>query len=181
MMSKFRINTKNSTKKQWGLFITGLIVIIIGISIAGFFSIRKICREINKQKLLNENIVIEISDVNIKAPVLEGTDNETLSKAVGHFIGTGGLGEGNYCVAGHSSTIYKEYFNNLKNTETGMTINLYDKEKNCYSYIVSESFVVEPNEVWILENFGDDRITLVTCTDDGLQRFIVVGKYMHKK
>ena len=163
------------TIKQWALFITGLIAMIIGISILGFYGIRKICREVRKQKLLKENVVVEIADLKIKAPVLEGTDNEILAKATGHFIGTGEVGSGNYCIAGHSSVIYKEYFNNLKNVELGMDITLYDKEKNDYHYTVTENFIVEPNEVWILNDFGDDRVTIVTCTDDGTQRQIVVG------
>lgn len=148
---------------------------IVGMSVLGFFGIRKVYREINKQKMMRENVVIEIADLKIKAPVLEGTDNETLAKATGHFPETGAVGSGNYCIAGHSSTIYKEYFNNLKNVELGMEINLYNVEKECYTYVVTENFIVEPNEVWILNDFGDDRVTIVTCTDDGSQRQIVVG------
>ncbi|MDE5860672.1 MAG: class D sortase [Ruminococcus sp.] len=168
--------TNKKTKKQWVLFIAGLIVMVTGLCILGFFGIRKIYREINRQKLLRENVVVEIADLKIKAPVLEGTDNETLAKATGHFIDTGEVGAGNYCIAGHSSTIYKEYFNNLKNIEIGMEINLYNVEKTCYTYVVTENFIVEPNETWILNDFGDDRVTIVTCTDDGTQRQIVVGQ-----
>lgn len=177
MRSKlFVANTDNKrTKKQWALFIIGLIALMIGMSVLGFYGIRKIHREIHKQKMFRENVVVEITELKIKAPVLEGTDNKTLSKAVGHFIGTGEVGSGNYCIAGHSSTIYKEYFNNLKNAEIGMEIDLYDKEKNCYTYTITDYFIVEPNEVWILNDFNDDRITIVTCTDDGTQRQVVVG------
>lgn len=176
MRNKLIVNTdKKRTKKQWALFITGLIAIIIGASIIGFYGIRKIHREIQKQILFRENVVVEITALKIKAPVLEGTDNQTLAKAAGHFIGTGDVGSGNYCIAGHSSIIYKEYFNNLKNAEPGMKIALYDKEKNCYTYTITEHFIVEPNEIWILGDFGDDRITIVTCTDDGTQRHVIVG------
>lgn len=166
---------KDKQKKQWALFMTGLIAIIIGTGILGFFGIRKICREIQKQKLFEENVVVEISDIRIKAPVLEGTDNKTLSRAAGHFVGTGDVGSGNYCIAGHSSVIYKEYFNNLKNAEIGMEITLWDKEKKRYKYAITDKFIVEPDETWILNDFGDDRITIVTCTDDGTQRQVVVG------
>ncbi|MDE6520107.1 MAG: class D sortase [Ruminococcus sp.] len=176
MRSKLVVDTdKKRTKKQWALFITGLIAIIIGTSVIGFYGIRKIYREINRQIMFKENVVVEIDALKIKAPVLEGTDNKTLAKAVGHFIGTGDTGSGNYCIAGHSSTIYKEYFNNLKNVELGMEISLYDKEKKCYTYTVTEHFIVEPNETWVLDDFGDDRVTIITCTDDGTQRHVVVG------
>ncbi len=167
---------KKRTPKQWALFIIGLIAIIIGLSTISFFVIRKAYREVKKQKLMKENVVVEISDLHIKAPVLEGTENEILAKAVGHFTGTGEVGDGNYCIAGHSSTIYKEYFNNLKNVEMGMEIKLYTVDKQCFTYVVTENFIVKPNEVWILDDFGDDRITIVTCTDDGTERQIVVGQ-----
>ena len=170
------MNSKNYKKSQWALFITGLIAIIAGISVLSFFGIRKVCREYQKQKLMRDNPVIEIADLHIKAPILEGTDNNVLSKAAGHFIGTGDFGKGNYCIAAHSSTLYKEYFNNLKNIEKDMTIALYDKDKLKYTYTVTDNFIVEPNEIWVLENFNDDRITLITCTDDGSQRQVVVGK-----
>lgn len=170
------MRNKASSTKQWALFFTGLIAIIIGVSILGFFGIRKIVREYHKQKLMRENPVLEIANLHIKAPVLEGTDQSILSKGAGHFTGTGDFGKGNYCIAGHSSTLYKEYFNNLSDAEAGMTITLYDKEKNHYDYTVSECFTVEPNETWILDDFGDTRITIITCTEDGTQRFVVVGK-----
>lgn len=166
---------KKRTIKQWALFIIGLIAIMAGTIILSFFCIRKLYREIQRQKLLRDNVVIKISDINIKAPVLEGTDLKTLSKGVGHFTGTGDIGRGNYCIAGHSSVIYKEYFNNLKKAKIGMEIILYDKEKNPYKYTVTDKFIIKPDETWVLNDFGDDRITIITCTDDGTERQVVVG------
>lgn len=174
-MLRFIDTGKKKTKLQWALFLTGLVAIIIGVSILGFFGIRKIYREFQRQKLFRENVVVEISDIKIKAPVLEGTEKETLSRAAGHFVGTGDVGSGNYCIAGHSSVIYKEYFNNLKKAEVGMEITLYNKEKTPFKYTITEKFIVEPNETWVLNDFNDDRITIITCTDDGTQRQVVVG------
>lgn len=175
-LSKEASYKKTYTKKQKLLLIAGTAAIITGMCILGFFGVRKLCRMLKKQKMMQENPVIEISALHIKAPILEGTDQETIAKAVGHFPETGGFGTGNYCLAGHSSTIYKEYFNNLKGAESGMEINLYDTEKNRYIYTVSETRIVEPNETWVLDDFGDNRITIITCTDDGSQRLVVVGK-----
>ena len=177
MSSKPNTNAaQKRTKKQWVLFVTGLIAILIGSGIIGFFGVRKLRRIYQKQKLMRENPVVEIADLHIKAPVLEGTENQTLAKAAGHFPGTGDFGRGNYCIAGHSSTIYKEYFNNLKNIEAGMKITLYDAEKNAYDYTANGSFYVKPDELWVLDDFGDDRITLITCNDDGTMRQVVVGR-----
>jgi sortase A len=57
----------------------------------------------------------------------------------------------------------------------GMEIRLQDSEKRSYTYTVKDSFIVDPDETWVLDDFGDDRITLITCTDDGKQRQVVVG------
>jgi len=167
---------RKRTKKQWALFITGLIAVSAGLVIIGFFGVRKLHRELIRQKLMKENVVISIPDLDIEAPVLEGTDNEVLSQAAGHFPDTGDVGSGNYCIAGHSSTLYKEYFNSLKNASPGMEIRLYRVDKTYVTYTVSKIFIVEPSQTDILQDFGDTRVTLVTCTDDGSQRLVVVGK-----
>lgn len=167
----------DKTKKQWALFITGLILLFLGLSILGFYGGRRIYREYQKHILFRDNPVLEISSANIKAPILEGTDKVTLSKAAGHFTGTGDFGKGNYCIAGHSSTIYKEYFNNLHKVRIGDKITLYDKNKKEYVYTTTEKIIVEPSETWVLNDFGDNRITIITCTDDGRQRQVIVGKY----
>lgn len=164
------------TKKQWAVFLAGLLAVLTGISILGFFGIRKLWRMAQKQKLLSENVVLEIPDLHIKAPVLEGVGQEILAKGAGHFPDTGTVGSGNYCIAAHSSVLYKEYFNNLKNAETGMQIDLYDLDKQCCSYSISDMFIVEPSETWVLDDCGDARVTLITCTDDGSQRLVVIGR-----
>ncbi len=39
------------------------------------------------------------------------------------------------------------------------------EKRTSYTYTVTKNFIVEPNETWIL----DERITVVTCTNDGAQ------------
>ena len=163
--------------KKRVLFIVGLISVLLGSSVLAVFAWRRISREIEKRRLMKECVVFEIPDLDIKAPVMDGTGHDVLSKAAGHFPETGAIGSGNYCIAGHSSTIYAEIFNEMKHIETGMEMYLIDNndERTKYTYIVTENFIVDPDETWILNDFGDDRITIVTCTDDGKQRQIVVG------
>ena len=166
---------KKLSKKQILCFAAGVLALTVGFGILSFLGIRKICREIHKHKLMKENMVVEIAVLGIKAPVLEGTEQSVLAEGAGHFTGTGGFGKGNFCIAAHSSVIYKEYFNSLKKVEKGMEILLYDKDKNTAAYRVSDFFIVDPRETGVLDDFGDDRITLITCTDDGSQRLVVVG------
>ena len=157
------------------LFCIGLAALLTGLSILGYFGVRRIARDIRRHQLMQENVVIKIPALRIQAPVLEGTEQSVLREGAGHFSGTGEVGAGNYCIAAHSSTIYKEYFNALKNVQEGMQIWLYRPDKSFVTYTVSDHFIVEPSETWILDDFGDDRVTLVTCTDDGTQRLVVVG------
>lgn len=167
---------KKLSKKQITVFIAGLTAFLVGFAILALIIYKKYERGLYIRKLMRENIVVELPELDIKAPVLEGTDDDTLSIAAGHFKGTGAVGEGNFCIAAHSSRIYREYFNNLKKAKKGDEIRLYRKDKTYVSYYVTESFIVEPDEVWILDDFGDCRITLITCTDDGSQRLVVIGK-----
>ncbi len=164
-------------KRKRILFWAGLAVMLMGLSVLVVFGFRRLCSELEKRRLLRECIVLEIPDLAIKAPVMDGTEHEVLSVAAGHFPGTGALGEGNYCIAGHNSTIYAEIFNEMKHIEEGMEMHLYDNDekRTKYTYIVTEDFIVNPDETWVLDDFGDDRLTIVTCTDDGTQRQIVVG------
>lgn len=167
---------KKLSKKQMIMFISGLAMLIAGLTILGIYIYKQYARGLYIRKLMRENIVVELPEYGIKAPVLEGTDDDVLSVAAGHFPGTGAVGEGNYCIAGHSSRISREYFNDLKKAETGDEIRLYRVDKSYVSYYVTDSFIVEPSETWVLGDFGDCRITIITCTDDGSQRLVVVGK-----
>jgi len=164
-------------KKKKILNMVGIIMIVCSIGILSFYGYRKISRELYLRKLLNDNINFEIPRLNIKVPVLEGTDSESLQVSAGHFEGTGSLGKGNYCIAGHNSTIYAEIFNDLDQIKIGDEMYLIDNDKNLtkYLYIVTEYKVVEPKQVEVLNDYGDNRLTVISCTDDGTQRQVVVG------
>ncbi len=159
------------------LFSVGIVFFVIGFAILSVFVYKRISRELYKQKLLRECVVFEIPSLDIKVPVMDGTDNEILSVAAGHFENTGKVGFGNYCIAGHNSTIYAEIFNELDNIKIGAEMRLYDNDENkiYYTYEVSEKLIVNPEETWVLNDFDDDRITVITCTDDGTQRQVVIG------
>ena len=164
-------------KKKKLMRIAGLMMIVCSIGILGFYGYRKISRELYLRRLLNENINFEIPRLNVKVPVLEGTDSKALQVSAGHFEGTGALGKGNYCIAGHNSTIYAEIFNDLDQIQTGDEMYLIDVDENRtrYCYIVTEYKIVEPKQVEVLDDYGDDRLTVISCTDDGTMRQVVVG------
>ena len=160
------------------LRITGYVMMFCGISVLGLFTYRKISRELYLRKLLKNNIVFEVPGLDIKVPVLEGTGSKSLQVAAGHFEGTGSPGHGNYCIAGHNSTIYAEIFNELDRISIGDTMYLtdIDEKRTRYTYTVTSYDIVSPDETGVLADFGDDRITVISCTDDGKFRQVVVGK-----
>ncbi len=152
-------------------------MLICGGLVLSAFAYKKISRELYKKKLLKENIVLEIPSLNIKVPVLDGTDSKSLQVSAGHFKGTGSLGQGNYCIAGHNSTIYAEIFNDLDNIQIGNEMYLIDtdEKRTQYTYIVTEYNIVSPKSTEILNDYGDNRLTVISCTDDGKFRQVVVG------
>ena len=165
-------------KKRRLMRIMGIIMIVIGVGVLSVYGYRKISREIYLRRLLKDNINFEIPCLDIKVPVLEGTGSKQLQVSAGHFEGTGALGKGNYCICGHNSTVYAEIFNDLDKIKIGDKMYLadIDEKRTKYEYIVTEYSIVEPDNVSVLNDFGDNRLTVISCTDDGKQRQVVVGQ-----
>lgn len=164
-------------KRNKYMFGVGLIALAMGLTLLAYFGYNKISREIRLKRLLENNVVFEIPNLNIKVPVLEGTDNETLSVAAGHFTDTGSVGKGNYCIAGHNSTIYAEIFNDLDKIHIGDEMYLIDTDdkRTRYTYVVTEYNIVAPQSTYVLNDYGDNRLTVISCTDDGEYRQVVTG------
>ncbi|GLC30916.1 class D sortase [Clostridium omnivorum] len=108
--------------------------------------------------------IMRIPKIDLKVAIGEGVDNETLKFTVGHFEGTAMPGEkGNFCVAGHRSYTYSEYFNRLDEVKNGDEI-IVQTKKGEFKYKVYDTKVVEPSEVSVLDPTKDSTLTLVTCT-----------------
>lgn len=91
--------------------------------------------------------------------ILEGTDDRTLRRAVGHIPGTPLPGQpGNVAIAGHRDTFFRALRNVRKDDEiTLMTL------EGSYRYRVDSISVVGPEDTQVLDNSGSDILTLVTC------------------
>jgi len=102
---------------------------------------------------------IEISRIGFAAMVMEGIDNRTLRHAVGHIPGTALPGlQGNVAIAGHRDTFFRGLQYIRKEDEITLTT-----LHGSYRYRVDSTLVVEPREIWVLEDTGDAILTLVTC------------------
>ena len=107
-------------------------------------------------KVLGE---IELTRVGVTAMILEGTDERTLRRAVGHIPGTPLPGQpGNVSIAGHRDT----FFRALRNVRQDDEITLMTLEGS-YRYRVDSIKIVGPEDVQVLDNSGGDILTLVTC------------------
>jgi sortase A len=103
--------------------------------------------------------VLEISAIQLHVPVLEGTDELTLDRAVGHIPGTAPLGEiGNIGIAGHRDG----FFRGLKDVHVGETIDVYT-QRGRSRYAVDEIETVSPDDVSVLAPRAKPSLTLVTC------------------
>lgn len=122
--------------------------------------------------------IISIPKIDLNVALSEGIDASVLKYAVGHFTGTPMPGDkGNFCVAGHRSYTYNQYFNRLDELEKGDKITVTTMTGE-FQYEVYESKVVEPEEISVLDNTEDEEITLVTCTPIRVatHRLIIKGK-----
>ena len=102
---------------------------------------------------------IELTRIGVTAMILEGTDDRTLRRAVGHIPGTPLPGQpGNVAIAGHRDT----FFRALRNVRQDDEITLMTLEGS-YRYHVESISVVGPEDTQVLDNSGGDILTLVTC------------------
>jgi sortase A len=118
--------------------------------------------------------VLRISKVHLEAPVLDGTDDLTLNRGLGHIVGPDRRGEeGNIGIAGHRDG----FFRVLKDVSPGDTIELATP-KHVVTYVVDRIVLVRPDDVSVLQPRLRPSLTLVTCypfyfVGSAPQRYIV--------
>lgn len=119
---------------------------------------------------------IEIPAIGVDKIVVEGVSLADLKKGPGHFPETPLPGqEGNAAIAGHRTT-YGAPFNRLDELDPGDEITVTTAQGE-FTYAVSETLIVAPTQVEVLEDKGDDRLTLVACHPkySARQRIVVVA------
>lgn len=123
--------------------------------------------------------VVEIPNLDIIAYINEGSDKAALSGGVGRHTSTANVGSaGNCVIAGHASPTYNCIFNRLEEIDILDEFYLYDSNGTKHRYYVTDKFICDPSNIDILYNSGEgvSTTTLYTCTNNGHQRFVVVGK-----
>lgn len=120
--------------------------------------------------------LLKIPKVGVEVAVAEGTSDYVLKYAVGHFEETAMPGEkGNFAVAGHRNFTYAQYFKDLDKLKNGDKIIVTTKDGE-FTYLVDNSFIVDPHRTEVLDKTKDATITLITCTIGAKERLIITGK-----
>ncbi len=119
---------------------------------------------------------IEIPSIGLTAPVSEGIWLTVLDRGPGHWPGTAAPGGwGNVVIAGHRVT-FTQPFRHIDDLVPGDTVVLTDATGR-YTYSVTGSSVVTPEEVDIVTQRAGRTITLFACHPPGsaAYRYVVSG------
>lgn len=123
--------------------------------------------------------ILRIPKIKLEVAVLPGTDDFVLNRAVGHIEDTALPGaDGNSGIAGHRDG----YFRGLKDIATGDLIELETVQSKA-TYRVERTWIVDPEDVSVLDPTPGRSITLVTCypfyfVGSAPQRFIVRAEHV---
>lgn len=120
---------------------------------------------------------IQIPGLQVDAPIVQGDGWEQLKKGVGQHVGSANPGESNNIVLSAHNDIFGEIFRDLDRLKPGDEIILYTNQRS-YTYIVTDTQVVEPTEVEVMASTSRPVVTLISCypylVDD--QRIVVRGR-----
>jgi len=126
---------------------------------------------------------IQIEHIGMDQYVVEGTGTSELRKGPGHYTGSPLPGQpGNAAIAGHRTT-YGAPFNRLDELVPGDRI-VTTTAAGSVTYIVAKKpFAVSPGSLTVVNDYGDDRLTLTTCHPklSARQRLVVVATPEHRR
>jgi sortase A len=120
---------------------------------------------------------IRIPTIGVDKIVVEGVALADLKKGPGHYPDSPLPGqEGNAAIAGHRTT-YGAPFNRIDELVAGDEI-LVETVQGEFRYLVREQLIVSPSQVEVLDDKGDNRLTLTACHPkySARQRIVVVAE-----
>jgi sortase A len=106
---------------------------------------------------------VQIAAIGVDSAIYQGMyDWEVLKKGVAQHIGSAAPGtRGNMVFAGHND-VYGEVFRDLEQLAPGDEI-VVSSERLAYTYVVRETVIVDPAEVWVMAPTDYPSLTLISC------------------
>ncbi|MGH9224263.1 MAG: class E sortase [Acidimicrobiales bacterium] len=123
---------------------------------------------------------IRIPALDVDTVVVEGITPSALRAGAGHYPQTPLPCEtGNVAIAGHRTT-YGKPFGNLDRLKPGDTIELTTPIGGCVYQLTKAPFIVQPEEISVLDATPDRTVTLTTCHPRGsaAQRLVVQATWV---
>lgn len=106
---------------------------------------------------------LEIPAIGIKEVIREGVDLSVIDRGVAHWAGTAAAGGyGNMVLAGHRTTKTAP-FRDLDLLRPGDSIMVTGFDQRVARYVVTETVIVSPSEMWIVEQTDTPMLTLFAC------------------
>ena len=103
--------------------------------------------------------MLDVPRLNLTTPVIEGDDDTTLKRAVGHLPDTPLPWErGNSAFAGHRDGLFRP----LKDIKVGDEIRFRTSRAE-FRYRVTGTSIVMPDDLSVLDNGSEPTLTLITC------------------
>lgn len=121
--------------------------------------------------------IINIPKLNINYPILSETTESLLKIAPCKFWGPNPNQIGNLCIAGHNYRNSK-FFSKIPTLEIGDIIEITDLANKTLQYKIYDKYIVEPEDTTCTDQRvnGEKQITLITCTNDNKQRWIIKAR-----
>jgi sortase A len=103
--------------------------------------------------------MLDVPRLKLSTPVIEGDDDKTLKRAVGHLPDTPLPWEGgNSAFAGHRDGLFRP----LKDIRVGDEIRFRSSREE-FRYRVTATSIVTPEDLSVLDRRSRPSITLITC------------------
>jgi len=121
--------------------------------------------------------IIEIPKINIKYPIIDHTNEETMKVSITKFWGPQANEIGNYTVAGHNNKD-GTMFGKTKYLQIGDKIKLTNLKNETIEYEVFKIYSIDPDDVSCVESVenGTREITLITCTNGHKNRLVTKAR-----
>ena len=121
--------------------------------------------------------IIEIPKINIKYPIIDHTNEETMKVSITKFWGPQANEIGNYTVAGHNNKD-GTMFGKTKYLQIGDKIKLTNLKNETIEYEIFKIYSIDPDDVSCVESVenGTREITLITCTNGHKNRLVTKAR-----